>query len=124
MIPTEKLDQLNERFQFLEARLQSGLSGTDLVAMSREYTELRPVVASVTVYRKLLAELAGTEAMLADPEMRGLAEEELPGLRARLEEAEREVQRALVPRDAADARPAMIEAAMTMPPVISPRSAR
>ena len=109
MIPTEKLDQLNERFQFLEARLQSGLSGTDLVAMSREYTELRPVVASVTVYRKLLAELAGTEAMLADPEMRGLAEEELPGLRARLEEAEREVQRALVPRDAADARPAMIE---------------
>ena len=109
MIPTEKLDQLSERFQFLEARLQSGLSGPDLVALSREYTELRPVVASVTAYRRLSAELAGAEAMLADPEMRALAEEELPDLRARLAEAEQDVRFALLPRDAADARPAMIE---------------
>ena len=109
MIPTEKLDQLTERFRFLEAKLQSGLSGPDVVTLSREYTELRPVVASVEGYRRLSAEIAETEAMLGDPELRALAEEEMPELRARLAQAEHEVRLALLPRDAADARPAMIE---------------
>jgi peptide chain release factor 1 len=109
MIPTEKLDQLMERFRFLEATLQSGLSGPDVVTLSREYTELRPVVASVEGYRRLSAEIAETEAMLGDPELRALVEEEMPELRARLAQAEQEVRLALLPRDAADARPAMIE---------------
>jgi peptide chain release factor 1 len=47
--------------------------------------------------------------MLADPEMRALAEEELPGLRARLPAMEQALRVALLPRDAADARPAILE---------------
>jgi peptide chain release factor 1 len=47
--------------------------------------------------------------MLSDREMRALAEEEIPQLRARLEVAEAAVRLALLPRDAADARPAIIE---------------
>jgi peptide chain release factor 1 len=47
--------------------------------------------------------------MLADPEMKALAEEELPGLKAQLPETEKALQLALLPKDAADARPAMIE---------------
>jgi peptide chain release factor 1 len=109
MIPTAKLDQLTERFHFLEARLQSGTPGPEAVALTREYSELRPVVQTAELYRRLTVELAATEALLGDPEMRGLAEEELPGLRTRLAQAEHEVQLALLPRDAADARPAMIE---------------
>jgi peptide chain release factor 1 len=109
MIPADRLAQLTERFAFLEARLQSGEGGAGMVALSREYTALRPVVAAIETCQRLAEELAGTEAMLRDPEMRALAEEELPGLRARLAEAEQEVRLALLPRDAADARPAMIE---------------
>ncbi len=109
MIPQDKLDQLTARFQFLEAKLQSDLSGPEVVSLSREYSELRPVVATVAEYRALAEELAQTEAMLSDPEMRALAEEELPDLRARLEAAEHAVRLVLLPRDAADARPAMIE---------------
>jgi peptide chain release factor 1 len=109
MIPTEKLEHLAERFRYLEAKLQSGVSGPEVVSLSREYTELRPVIASVEAWRKLADDLAGTEAMLRDPEMRALAEEELPGLRERAEAAEHAVRLALLPRDAADARPAMIE---------------
>lgn len=109
MIPSEKLEYLTERFRFLEAKLQSGLTGPEVVALSREYTELRPVVASVEGYRRLARELAEAEAMLRDPEMRALAEEELPDLRDRMTAAEHEVRLALLPRDAADARPAMIE---------------
>jgi peptide chain release factor 1 len=107
MISADKLDQITQRFQFLEARLSQG--GGDLAALGREYAELRPVVAQIDQWRSLSRDLAEAEALLHDPEMRSLAEEELPRLRARLPEVERGLQLALLPRDAADARPAMIE---------------
>ena len=83
--------------------------GGDIAALGREYAELRPVVAQIDLWRALQRDLAEAEAMLSDPEMRSLAEEELPQLRARLPEVEHALQLALLPRDAADARPAMIE---------------
>lgn len=107
MISADKLDQITQRFQFLEAKMAQG--GGDLAALGREYAELRPVVAQIEVWRGLSRELAEAESMLSDPEMRSLAEEELPQLRARLPQVERALQLALLPRDAADARPAMIE---------------
>ncbi len=81
----------------------------DIAALGREYAELKPVVTQITEWEQLCVEIAEAEAMLDDPEMRALAEEELPQLRARLPEAERAVQLSLLPRDAADARPAMLE---------------
>jgi peptide chain release factor 1 len=107
MIAADKLEQIAQRFQFLEAKMTQG--GGDLAALGREYAELRPVVAQIDAWRRLTRDLAEAEAMLADPEMRALAEEELPLLRARLPEVEQALQLALLPRDAADARPAMIE---------------
>ncbi|MFD1195978.1 peptide chain release factor 1 [Seohaeicola saemankumensis] len=107
MISADKLDQITQRFQFLEAKMAQG--GGDIAALGREYAELRPVVAQIDLWRRLRDDLAEAEAMLSDPELRKLAEEELPQLRARLPEIERALQLALLPRDAADARPAMIE---------------
>lgn len=109
MVPLEKLAAITQRFQFLEARMADGLSGDEIATAGREYAALRPVVEEIAAYRQLLDDLAGAELMLADPEMRALAEEELPDLRARLPEAEQAMRLVLLPRDAADARPAMIE---------------
>ena len=109
MIPAEKLDQIIARFQFLEAKLGSGVDGSEIATLSREYAELEPVVDTVTAYRKIVADIAEAEAMLKDPEMRDLAEDELPELKERLEEAQQEVRLALLPKDAADARPAILE---------------
>ncbi len=81
----------------------------DIAALGREYAELRPVVDQIHDWTSLQADLAEAEAMLDDPEMKELAEEELPALRARLPEAEKALQLALLPKDAADARPAMLE---------------
>ncbi len=86
-----------------------GLSGDEFAAVGREYSELKPVVEEIAAFRALLEEIEGTEAMLEDAEMRALAEAELPELQARLEAAERAMQLVLLPRDAADGRPAMIE---------------
>jgi peptide chain release factor 1 len=107
MIPIDRLQQIKERLEFVEARMSQG--DGDIAALGREYADLRPVVASIHDWEQLTADIAEAEAMLDDPEMRELAEEELPNLRARLPLAERAVQLALLPRDAADARPAMLE---------------
>ena len=109
MLPEDRLRQITDRFEFLEARLNAGPAPEEIAAISREYSELKPVAAQIEAWHRLQAEIAEAEAMRADPEMRALAEEELPRLRAALPVAEQALQLALLPRDAADARPAMIE---------------
>ena len=109
MIPNDRLMQITERFEFLEARMGEGLGGDEFVAISREYAELRPVVEVVRTYQDLTAEIEGAEAMLSDPEMKELAEMELPDLRKRLPAAEQAVKLALIPRDSADGKPALLE---------------
>ncbi|UWP94141.1 peptide chain release factor 1 [Aliiroseovarius crassostreae] len=109
MVPLEKLNAITERFEFLEARMSQGLSGDEIAAVGREYAELKPVVEEIAAYKQLLADIKEAEVMMGDPEMRELAEEELPQLTARLPEAEQGMRLALLPRDAADSRPAMIE---------------
>ena len=106
MVPLDKLEQITGRFQFLEAKLAEG--GGDIAVLAKEYSELRPVVEQIAAYR-ILADIEAAETMLADPEMKELAEEELPGLRASVPGAEAALQLALLPRDEADARPALIE---------------
>ncbi len=109
MVPLEKLDQITRRFQFLEAKLSEGAAPGEIASLSREYSELKPVVTEIAAYRQLLADMDDAQAMLSDPEMRALAEEELPRLRARQPELEQALRLALLPKDAADARPAIIE---------------
>ncbi len=109
MVPLDKLDQITRRFEFLEAKLSSGADPSEIAALSREYSELKPVTAEIAAYRQALADLEEAEAMLADPEMRALAEDELPRLKERIPEMEARLRIALLPKDAADARPAIVE---------------
>ncbi len=109
MVPLDKLDQITRRFEFLEAKLAAGAAPGEIAPLGREYSGLKPVVAEIAAYRRVLDDLAEAEAMLADPEMRALAEDELPTLKARIPEMENRLRVALLPKDAADARPAILE---------------
>ncbi|MFZ1660371.1 MAG: peptide chain release factor 1 [Paracoccaceae bacterium] len=109
MVPLDKLDQITRRFQFLEAKLSSGAAPGEIAVLSREYSDLKPVVEEIAAYRQALADLAEAELMLADPEMKALAEDEMPKLKARIPEMEARLRIALLPKDAADARPAILE---------------
>lgn len=109
MIPDDRLEQIVQRFEFLEAKMNEGASGDQIASLGREYSELRPVVEQIAAYRQLSEDLAEAQEMLADPDMRALAEEELSLLKARFPDAERALQLTLLPKDAADARAAMIE---------------
>jgi peptide chain release factor 1 len=109
MLPEDKLDQIVQRFGYVEARLSAGAAPADIAALSREHAELAPVIATIAAWKQARADISEAEAMLSDPEMRGLAEDELPGLRARLPQMEQALRLALLPKDAADARPAILE---------------
>ena len=109
MIPMDRLEQISQRFQYLEASMAAGSDGADFAALAKEYADLRPVVEQIDAYKQLLSDMAEAKAMLADPEMAELAQEEMLALRAALPRAEAALQLALLPRDAADAKPAMLE---------------
>ncbi|KDB05202.1 peptide chain release factor 1 [Defluviimonas sp. 20V17] len=109
MVPMDKLAQITQRFEFLEAKLSAGAAPAEIAQLSREYADLKPIVTEIAAYRRALADLDEAEAMLADPEMRALAEEEMPRLKARIPEMEQALRLALLPKDAADARPAILE---------------
>ena len=109
-IPAERLDQIANRFAELEARMASGtLEGDAFVQASRDYAELEPVAKTAAEVKAMREEIAGLEEMLADPEMKAMAEEELAAIRERLPEAERKLAIAMLPKDRADSKPAMLE---------------
>jgi peptide chain release factor 1 len=108
-ISNTRLAQIAGRFAELEARLASGtLEGADFVAASRDYSELEPVAKAAADVATMRAEQASL-AKLDDPEMRELAEEELARIKVELPEAEHRLSIAMLPRDSADSRPAMLE---------------
>ncbi|HYN45056.1 MAG TPA: peptide chain release factor 1 [Allosphingosinicella sp.] len=108
-----------ERIAAIEARkeeLQQAMSAPDLapdafVQLSKDYAEILPVAEAAREVRTLRAEIGLLAEMLTDPsdDIRALAVEELADLQARLPEAERALALKLLPRDAADDRPAMLE---------------
>ncbi len=109
-IPAERLQQITHRFAELEARMASGtLEGDEFVQASRDYAELEPVAKIASEVGEMREEIASLEEMLADPEMKAMAEEELAGLREALPVKERALAVAMLPRDSADSRPAMLE---------------
>ena len=105
----EKLDRIASRAAELRDQLTQGLGGESYVRASKELAEIEPVVARVDQLRE--AERARHEAaqMLADPEMRELAQAELAELDERLPALQHEIRLALLPRDAADERSAILE---------------
>ncbi len=109
MLPTAQIDRIAARFEEIEAQLAAGHG--DLVKLSKERAQLRPVAEALAEYRAAEAERASLEAMAndKDAEMAALAREELEGVKERLPELERGLKLLLIPRDAADEGSAILE---------------
>jgi peptide chain release factor 1 len=109
-----KLDQVLSRFQEVETLLSSGTLATEVFTkLSREYAELTPLAEKVRQYKKAKHEYADLEALMKDPagdkDMRALAEEEYYRLKEELPSFEKDIQIALLPKDAADDKNAILE---------------
>ena len=112
MIPDAKLERVLDRFHAIEAQLSAGHSG-ESAKLSKEHSQLSPVVNAIRAYKDIRAALKESEALLADPqsdsELKELAQEETENLRKRWATLERDVQLLLLPKDAADNSSAIVE---------------
>lgn len=110
-LPQARLDQVLDRFREIEARMGAATDGTEIVKLSKEHAELKPVAEAVEAVQKLLAEMPELEAMAADtdPEISEMARDELERLQDRLPEMERAVALLLAPRDRDENASAILE---------------
>jgi peptide chain release factor 1 len=113
MLPEEKLDLILRRHAEISDRLAAGPDSAVYVALSRELAELEPAATAIRDYRNELKELDGLKALLSDTgldaEMRALAEAENDEAAARLAMLEGQLRLALLPKDAADEKSAILE---------------
>ena len=108
----DKLENLTGRLDELDRILSSSEATRDMDQyrkMTREHAELGPVVALYQQWQQTEADLASAQEMMADPEMKDLAEEEMKAAKERLPELELELQRLLLPKDANDDRNVFLE---------------
>ncbi|MBA4774015.1 MAG: peptide chain release factor 1 [Sphingomonas sp.] len=111
-ISLERIHQIEARRDELSALMATGdLPSDRFVQVSREYADIEPVARAACEVRRLRAELDVLGGLMThdDGDIRDMAREEIGELRARLPEAERRLALALLPRDAADERAAMLE---------------
>ncbi|MEG3144999.1 peptide chain release factor 1 [Sphingomonas sp. RT2P30] len=111
-ISADRIAQIEARRDELQALMATGELASDrFVAVSKEYAELEPVARAAGEVRRLRAEATSLQHMSqdGDAELRQMAAEELHENQTRLEAADRTLALALLPRDAADERAAMLE---------------
>ncbi|MGH6781115.1 MAG: peptide chain release factor 1 [Sphingomonadaceae bacterium] len=113
-ISADRIAAIEARRDELQAMMtRSDLAAEKFVALSKEYAEIEPVAAAAAEVRRLRAELQVLASLVADPtaeaEIREMAVEEAGAIRERLPEAERDLAIRLLPKDAADDKPAMLE---------------
>jgi peptide chain release factor 1 len=108
----DKLENLVGRLDELDRILASGEATRDMDQfrkMTREHAELGPVVALYKEWQQTATDLASAQEMMADPEMKELAEEEMRSAKERLPEIEIDLQKLLLPKDANDERNIFLE---------------
>jgi peptide chain release factor 1 len=108
-LPQAKLDQVLDRFHEIEARMGAVTDGTEIVRLSKEHAELKPVADAVATLLKERTEQAEAEEMARDPDMAALARDELDRLRESLPRLEHEVALLLAPKDKDEHASAILE---------------
>lgn len=111
----DRLEKVRERYEEI-TRL---LSEPDIASnqermreLSKEHSDLTPLIKVYNVYRKIRTDLAGLKEITetsGDPEMRQLAYAELDETRARLSQLEEELKVLLIPKDPKDSKNVIVE---------------
>jgi peptide chain release factor 1 len=85
------------------------LGREEFIKLSKEYADLGPVIDKINTYLTNLEAVKDLEALLADPEMKELAELELGEIKEKLPLLEKDVKLTLLPKDKDDDKNAIIE---------------
>lgn len=109
--PEARLEQVIDRFDQVEARLGAAADADEIVKLSKEHAELRPVAEKAAELKSARQELVDLEEMMNsdDAEMAEMAKDEFYELKERLPELEHEMNLLLLPKDKDDSANALVE---------------
>jgi peptide chain release factor 1 len=112
-IPSEKLDKVLQRWEFLQYELSERVNQANYAQLSKEFADLGPLVATIRSLRQAQTERSDLAALQADPaadkELAAMARDEQAALGPRIAALEQELRLQLLPKDAADEKSAILE---------------
>jgi peptide chain release factor 1 len=112
---TEKLDQLDTRYEEMTQQLSSAeiiADSSRFQRLAKQHAELSEIVAKHREYKQIERDLAGAHQMVVEadePEMKQMAHEEEKQLAERKEVVERELKLLLLPKDPNDEKNVIVE---------------
>jgi peptide chain release factor 1 len=114
MFSVDKLEEVVDRFREVEGLLSDPSVVNDqekFRSLTKEHADLSVVVEAYDAWRRVDADLEGNRELLqdADPEMREMAKEELPGLEQQKEELSEQLKVLLLPKDPNDDKNIILE---------------
>jgi peptide chain release factor 1 len=109
VLSADKIDSIIKRSELIDAQLAAPLDTPTMIRLSRERSELEPVVEAARALRKAEADRKELDPLLADPEMAAMAREEAALLDERIPELDLALSKLLLPKDAADEKSAILE---------------
>ena len=108
----DRLAQMEARYDSLSRDMSDPALVNDqkkFQAIAKEHRDMEPVVEKYREYRKVSTGIADAKAMLSDPDLKEMAEEELASLQPQLEPIEEELKVMLLPKDPNDDKNIIIE---------------
>ena len=108
----DKLTAAESRYDQLMAEMADPAVQADTVKFrthSKELAEMQPLIEHFRQYKEVAEQLAATEELMKDPDMRELAQEELTSLQARRDTLLAELRVLLIPKDPHDVKNVVLE---------------
>jgi peptide chain release factor 1 len=108
----EKLQSIEDKYEHMAAEMADPAVQADNAkfrTLSKAVAEMQPLVEKFREYKHVLAQIAENEELLKDPDMRGLAQEEMKTLEARRDALVADLKVMLVPKDPNDAKNIILE---------------
>jgi peptide chain release factor 1 len=104
LIPQDKLDALIAKFEKLEAAMSAATKGDEIVRLSKEHGEMKPVADKAREIASIRRQIGELEELSngADKDMADMAYAELQQLKEKAPQAEMDLQIMLLPKDKAD----------------------
>ena len=109
LLSNQKIDGLLRRARAIDEQLAEPIDTETLIKLGRERSELEPIVEAITELKQVESDLDGLRTLFDDPDMGEMAREEAGQLDDRIEAIKTSLSRALLPKDAADEKGALLE---------------
>ncbi len=112
MIKGDELEKITLKYKRLEDQLNASIKDREeFILVSKEYSELKPIVEQIDIFNKLTKEIAELNQIIENEEqdLVDIAKKELPDVKIKFEESEKNLKYLLIPKDPLDQKDVILE---------------